>query len=250
MSRSLLYIFLITVMLLPGKLHAQNFEAGPFLGFSAYTGDLNTERMFHKIYPAVGAVARFNHNNRLSTRVNATYTVLRGSDRSTEQPYRNILEDPAHPAVYYEFETDVVEISVQGELNILPFRQGDMLIVWAPYLFAGAGGIYFNPDPMEFANGGTFREPTGGDHWGTGEDGDYLNLALVTFAGVGVKYNVSSNFSGTFEIGMRISNTDYLDEVSRKGDPGQTDWYSFTGLTLTYGFDGYRSFRSGKGCPY
>ena len=103
---------------------------------------------------------------------------------------------------------------------------------------------------MEFANGGTFREPTGGGHWGTGEDGGYLNLALVGFVGVGVKYNVSSNFSGSFEIGMRITGTDYLDEVSQKGDPGQNDWYSFTGLTLTYGFDGYRSFRSGKGCLY
>ena len=163
MPRCLFYTLLILLMLLPGKLHGQNFEAGPFLGFSAYNGDLNTERVFHKIYPAAGAVARFNHNQRLSTRINATYTVLRGSDRSTVQRYRNVL---GHPD------------------------------------------------------------------------------------GVGVKYNVSSNFSGSFEIGMRITGTDYLDEVSRKGDPGQNDWYSFTGLTLTYGFDGYRSFRSGKGCPY
>lgn len=245
-----LNILLILLMLLPGKLHAQNFEAGPFMGFSAYRGDLNTERMFYKVYPAAGAVARFNHNHRLSTRINATYTVLRGSDRSTEQPYNNLLEHPAHPAIYYEFETDMVELSVQSELNILPFEQGDMQTLWTPYLFAGAGGIYFNPDPMEFSNGGAFRTPTGGEHWHPDDDQGYLNLALVGFAGVGVKFNISSNFSAAFEIGMRITGTDYLDEVSHKGDPGQNDWYSLTGLTLTYGFDGSRNRNRGIGCPY
>ncbi len=246
----ILNILLSLLMLLPGMLHSQNFEAGLYMGFSAYRGDLNTERMFYKVYPAAGVVARFNHNQRLSTRINATYTVLRSSDRSTEQPYNNILDHPAYPAFYYEFETDMVELSAQSELNILPFEQGNMHTVWTPFLFAGAGGIYFSPNPMEFAHGGAYRTQTGGRHWHPEDDQDYLNLALAGFAGAGVKFNISSRFSATFDIGMRITSTDYLDEVSHKGDPGQNDWYSFTGLSLTYGFCGSRYRSRGIGCPY
>ena len=245
MPISPIYILLIILMLMPGKLHAQNFEAGAFAGFSAYIGDLNTDRLFYKVYPAAGVVARFNHNQRLSTRINATYSVLRGSDRDTQQTYSNILENVNYPSVYYEFETDMVELSVQSELHLLPFMQGNKLTVWAPYLFAGVGGIYFIPNPMEVSDGGSLRDPAGGVHWHPDDDAGYLHLALLGFAGLGVKYNFSRHFSASLEIGLRITSTDYLDEVSHKGDPGQNDWYTFTGLTLTYGFDSNRDTRSG-----
>ncbi len=241
----LIYIILIILMLMPGKLHAQNFEAGAFAGLSAYIGDLNTNRLFHKVYPAAGAVARFNHSQRLSTRVNATYSVLRGSDRNTSQPYSNILESADYPNIYYEFETSMVELSLQSEFHILAYRQEEMLKAWAPYIFAGAGGIYFSPNPMEASDGGGLRDPAGVAHWHPDDDADYLNLALVGFAGLGIKYKLSRNFSASVEIGLRITSTDYLDEVSHKGDPGRNDWYSFTGLTLTYGVDRNRSNYNG-----
>ena len=245
MPRSPFYIMLIILMLMPGKLDAQNFEAGAFAGFSAYIGDLNTDRLFHKVYPAAGVVARFNHSQRLSTRINATYSILRGNDRNTGQPYSNILESADYPSVYYEFETGMVEFSIQSELHLFPFKYDDMPISWTPYLFAGAGGIYFSPNPMEISDGGSLRDPAGGAHWHPDDDADYLNLALVGFAGLGVKYKLSRHFSASVEIGLRITSTDYLDEVSLKGDPQRNDWYSFTGLTLTYGFDSNRSNYNG-----
>jgi len=249
--KQLIIALFLLLVLTPGRLTAQNFEAGTFVGFSAYRGDLNTDRLFHKVYPAAGLVARFNHNQRLSTRAIATYTILRGSDRSTEQTYRNILGRANHPTVYYEFETSVVELSLQGEFNLLSFKQGDMVTRATPFLFAGIGGIWFSPDPMEFSNGGDQREPTGGDHWHPDDDQGYSAIALAGILGLGVKYNLSKRLVASMEFGLRITGTDYIDEVSQKGNPDQTDWYSFTGLTITYGFDGYRSFRSGGvGCPY
>jgi hypothetical protein len=67
----------------------------------------------------------------------------------------------------------------------------------------------------------------------------------VGFAGLGVKYKLSRNLTVSVEIGLRIASTDYLDEVSLKGNPGNNDWYSLTGLTLTYGFDRYRNTHNG-----
>ncbi len=234
MSGPLLKTLLILSLLLPGKLPAQNFEAGAFGGVSSYIGDLYSDRLFHQVYPAAGAVARINHNQRLSTRFNATYSMLLGDDRDTVQLYSNILEHVDHPSVYYAFETRVVEVSVQGEFHLLPYRHGDGLAIWTPYLFAGAGGLYFSPDPMQRSDGSRLRDATGGAHWHIDDDPGYFNLALVGFAGLGAKYSLSEKLSATLEAGLRITGTDYLDEVSHKGDPGQNDWYTFTGLTLTY----------------
>jgi hypothetical protein len=245
MSRSPLYVLLFILILMPCKLHAQYFDTGAFAGMSAYIGDLNTDRLFNKVYPAAGAVARFNHNQRLSTRINATYSVLRGSDRNTGKPYNNILNDINYPSVYYAFETSIVELSLQSEFHILPFWPEDFYIAWAPYIFVGAGGLYFSPNPMKFSDDGNLRDHTGGAHWHINDDLGYLNLALVGFAGLGVKYKLSRNLTVSVEIGLRIASTDYLDEVSLKGNPGNNDWYSLTGLTLTYGFDRYRNTHNG-----
>ncbi len=241
--------FLTLLVLTSASLHAQAFEAGILGGMSAYKGDLNTDRIYHKVYPAAGLLLRINHNDRFSTRVNIASSVLRGSDRSSDQPFRNILENPAHPTIYYEVETAIYELSLQGEFNILPFSQGDASTPFSPYLFAGVGGVFFSPDPMEFANGGSIREPTYGDHWHADDDQEYNNLTLAGLAGFGFKYNFTQHLSGGIEFGMRVTTTDYIDEVSNKGDPGKNDWYSFTGFTLTYDLGFLR--RPGRvGCPY
>ena len=231
------------------SLHAQEFEAGILGGMSAYKGDLNTDRLYYKVYPVAGMILRINHSDRISTRANISWTVLRGSDRSIYQPFFNILENPAHPRIYYEFETTTYELSFQGEFNILPFRKDDASTRFAPYIYAGLGGILFEAEPMELDSRTSSISPTNGDHWHDNDDQNYNNLALAGLAGIGFKVNFTSKLSGGIEIGMRLTTTDYLDEVSHKGDPDDNDWYSYTNFTITYGF-GSNSRPSRVGCPY
>lgn len=245
MSRNTPYLLLIVLLLLAVMVHAQRFEAGAFGGISVYTGDLNPDRLFHEVYPAGGVVARFNHSQRLSTRLNATYSMLRGNDSQTGQAYSNILESPDYPSDYYAFETPMVELSVQGEFHLLPLRQSDSPALWTPYLFAGAGGLYFSPEPMQLSDGGSSGGPTGGAHWHLDDDAGYMELTWVGIAGLGVKYRLSRSFTASLEAGLRITGSDYLDEVSHKGDPGRNDWYTLAGLSLTYGIDSPRSRRNG-----
>lgn len=40
------------------------------------------------------------------------------------------------------------------------------------------------------------------------------------------------------ECGFRKTFTDYLDDVSLRGDPKNMDWYMFAGITITYIFIG------------
>ena len=250
MRQTIVYPVLIVLMLAPGQLKAQFAEAGLFSGIGAYQGDLNTDRLAHKVSPAAGMFVRFNHHQRFSSRVSATYGMLRGSDRSTEQTHSNILNEPAYPVVYYEFETRMAELSVMGELHLRTRDRQRLEGGPAPYLFVGIGAIYFDPFPLRLSNGGTQSEPANGAHRHPDDDPDYPNLAVAGLAGGGVTFRLSPRLSAGMEFGMRFTGTDYIDEVSHKGDPGKNDRYVFTGLVLTYGLDYYRNRSSGRGCPY
>ena len=93
--------------------------------------------------------------------------------------------------------------------------------------------------------------------------------------GGGVKIGVSENFNIIFEYGLRKAFTDYLDDVSMtyvgipsefnnittelsdrsldgpqaagiaRGDETNNDWYSFSGITLSFRIQG-----NTKGCNY
>lgn len=247
---SYLYCFLLSLLiLLPGRLEAQQLEGGGYAGLSGYQGDLNQGMMFHKISPAAGLLFRVSHTPRLSTRAHAIYSVLRGSDRNTEQTHSNIMAHPAYPDVYYEFETGMIEIGLQGELNLLPFNPGDWLTPMTPYLFLGAGGLFFDPSPMVLSDSGNQRRPAEGAHRHPDDDSAYRSFALMGMAGGGFKFYLSPELSGGFELGLRFTATDYLDEVSQNGDPGIKDRYTFAGFTLTY-YLGRLHRRRAPGCPY
>lgn len=246
-----LYFFLLSLLIfLSGRLEAQQLEGGVYAGLSGYQGDLNQGMMFHKISPGAGLLFRVSHTPRLSTRAHAIYSVLRGSDRNTEQTHSNIMEHPAYPDVYYEFETGMIEIGLQGELNLLPYNPRDWLTPLAPYLFLGAGGLFFDPSPMVLSDSGNQRRPAEGVHRHPDDDPGYLNLTFMALAGGGIRFQLNTRLSAGMEFGLRFTGTDYLDEVSHKGDPGKNDRYAFTGFILTYEFDYYRSRGSGRGCPY
>lgn len=242
-------VLLSFLMLTTVGVKAHDFEVGIMGGMVAYNGDLNRDNLYHKVYPAGGLMLRVNHNTRISTRLNAYWGMLRGSDRNTKERFTNILENDNYPATYYAFETSFYEVSLQGEFNILPFPRHAFFTPLAPYLFAGVGGMYFSPDPLMFRYGGIFRAPSDGAHWHADDDQEYAKLALAGFAGIGIKYQLNSRLSGAFEFGFRLTTTDYLDEVSHKGAPDYNDSYSFTGFTLTYKL-GQQHRPMKVGCPY
>ncbi len=244
MNRYLEY-FLIAVFVLfalPAK--AQIYEVGATGGISAYMGDLNTDKVFNKIWGGGGVMLRYNHNEHISARVNAYHTVLRGSDKRESQPYV-ILP----PGKKFEFKTTLYELSFQAEINFLPFVTGDIYTRFTPYLFAGLGGIYFDPRGYRDLNAsGLVKidfDENPPDEWGNEKKpNEYSNLSIISIIGYGFKFNLSNNFIAGFEWGVRYAGapffkkygTDYLDMVSLKGNPKTNDWYSVLGLTFTYKF--------------
>lgn len=240
MNKYITVVFIIFFVFLSNTSKAQIYEVGTFTGISAYMGDLNTEKVFNKIWVAGGGMIRYNYDQHVSIRLNASVTELRGSDLRGSQPYIIIP-----PFGQYEFETILYELSLQAEINFLPFITGNTDTRFSPYLFGGLGSIYFNPTAYSVANTPNPVLITDGIHWSGGtEPDDFSNFSIISLFGYGFKFNLSENFIAGFEWGMRYAGlpftkrygTDYLDMVSLKGNPENNDWYSMLGLTFTYKF--------------
>lgn len=269
-------VVIMLLLLIAGTARAQIYEVGVQGGISAYKGDLNLDKYFNKIYPAVGLMLRYNHNQHVSARLNGTYTILRGSDLRSSQPYIIMPPDTlviSHPIAtpfsqdtilipgrHYAFETKLFELSLQAEINFLPFTVGSEETRFTPYLFGGIGGIYYNPTGYKNANSAAPSEITDDDatlgaHWYNKEErDDFSNFSVISLFGFGFRFNLSEDFVAGVEWGMRYAGlpgnnqrgTDYLDMVSLKGNPKNNDWYSIVAVSFTYKF----LDRSQPPCPF
>jgi hypothetical protein len=209
----------------------QTYDAGLFAGGSFYLGDLNPymkpANMFINNQPTAGGILRYNHNQHVSARLNASFAMIKGSDENS--PY-NIL-----PANIFEFESSIYELSLQGEINFLPFISGDIETRFTPYLFGGVGGMYFTSKAFENIAG--IRTPiTDNAHFNSQDNINYRVFDYLGLFGFGFKFNIANDFTAGIEWGFRSTNSHYLDEVRLKGNPENKDWYSVFGLSLTYKF--------------
>ncbi len=214
----------------------QKVEAGLMVGTSYYLGDLNPTTHFLNPEPAYGGFARYNFNPHISGRFSFLYMQAGGTDETS--PY-----DITPPDLYI-FQSTIMEAALQLEVNFLPFEAGNPKTRYSPYIFGGIGGFNFTPeeddvniivwDPAELA---IVNDP----------DQDlYKNYSYSYVFGIGLKYHINRYLTGGIEWGMRYTGTDYIDQVSMKGNPKNNDWYSFAGLSVSIRFKD----RSRAICPY
>ena len=182
------------------------------------------------------------------------------------------------------FKSDIIEFSGQIEFNFLPYETGNSLYSWSPFVFIGAS-IYNHNPKAEASDGQWYSlQELGTEGQGTTSFPTRKKYALTQLSipfGGGVKIGVSENFNIIFEYGLRKAFTDYLDDVSTtyvgytgtspsewngkpitielsdrslngpqpidmaRGDETNNDWYSFSGITLSFRIQG-----NTKGCAY
>jgi hypothetical protein len=267
--RSLLFFLFITLVFGFNKASAQKHEIGAFFGSSYYLGDLNPERHFAMPGIGMGALYRYNFNQHLSARANGFFGRVAGSDAVVKfDPVRNL-----------QFRSNVMELSIQGEVNFLPFIAGDLTTLFTPFIFGGGGFTGFNPQaelegrwydlqPLKTEGQGSELYP---------EREPYSLFTSNILFGVGVKFNITRTVTGGFEWGFRRTGTDYMDDISttypdagvfgnntlalqlfdrslenryenqnfQRGNPNSKDWYSFAGFVLTIRFKDNSRYR----CP-
>ena len=255
--------------MLPVIINGQHNELGVFYGKSYYLGDLNPSKQFAMARFAYGAMYRFNFDKHKSLRLGGFYATVEADDAIIGyNETRNL-----------HFKTSIIELSLQAEINFLPFEPGNTNTVHSPYIFGGIGAFRFNPQAISDDGQWHNLQPLGTE----GQNSDmypnrepYSLYAISYIFGLGYKFNISKNFTGGLEWGMRRTSTDYLDDVSTtypeqdalsglasqfsdrslenrgdntnmmRGNPNNKDWYSFAGLIITFNLPDWRE----KSCPY
>ncbi len=262
-------MFLFSLIIFLKPLTAQKNELGVFFGGSYYLGDLNPSLQFAMPRIGAGALYRYNINENLAFRINGFWGNVAGSDAVIQYNTNRNLQ----------FRSNIVELSLQGEVNFVYFIPGDPETPATPYLFGGGGVFRFNPQAeiqgQWYDLKGLNTEGQGADIY---PDRKPYSLTSTNFLfGIGYKFNITRQFTGAFEWGMRRTSTDYLDDVSKtypdasvfnenelatelydrslnnrgentdfqRGNPNTNDWYSFAGIVLTIRIKDYSKHK----CP-
>ena len=259
-------ILVLLAVLVPYFMQAQHFEAGVMVGISNYRGDLDPESVwetFGQTHASFGGLIRYNINDYVAARFNVYYGTVSGDDAvgTPGQQQRNL-----------SFKSNILEFAIGGEFNILGYQPYGLERVFSPYVFASIGIVRYNP--KAFIDGRWVElQPLGTEGQGLAAypDKDLYSLTALTVPfGVGAKYAINDRWNLGIEMGLRYTNTDYLDDISTtypdltilreergdlaadlsdrslgdtprragsgRGDPGSDDWYFVAGLTITYNF--------------
>jgi hypothetical protein len=236
-----------------------------FVGGANYNGDLMEKTYTLKgSKMAFGAGISYTLTNHLTVRSMIMYGTLGADDKNNEDPFlvnRNL-----------NFKSSVYEFGVQGLYHI--FNTEIQRI--NPYLMAGISVFHTNPYTYDTLGNKYYLKPLSTEGQGLNQypDRRAYNLTQVSFPfGAGIRFTVNRNISLAWEIGLRTTFTDYIDDLSstyvdraallsakgpkavelayRSGEiktgnpvyPAQgtirggakaNDWYYFSGITATF----------------
>jgi hypothetical protein len=240
LKRGVLYLLCLLVATTAAQSRKRSFkqrEIGLFAGGCYYLGDLNPRIHFLYSKPAIGAYFRYTTNFRYAFRFGFNYGNIYGDDAlssEADQKERNL-----------RFTSEIYEAHALAEFNFVDYRISNEQHRFTLFIFAGLGGYYFNPK-ANLGNGNVSLRSY------KLEGKSYANYQVCVPFGVGLKWNVGTNYGMGVEWGPRMLFTDYLDDVSgtypetnvdgggsgkegyMRGNPASSDWYFYYGLTFTY----------------
>jgi hypothetical protein len=198
------------------NLPAQSLEIGGFLGVSHYMGDLQRAQFeILEAHLAKGLFTRYNINNMLALKAQYYQGEISGSDanyQTLEGVWQRNLS----------FQSTLKEGTIQAEISLLRFgvvkrhyHKRFVSYLTAAYGFVGLSGFYFNPQ-ANYQGEWVDLQPLGTEGQGMpGYAEKYKKFQFAIPAGFGFKINPTRWSSLGFEVGVRTTFTDYLDDVSQ-----------------------------------
>lgn len=208
--KKLAVIMLMIATLMAAQAQEYRFEAGGALGMSGYLGDANNANLLKKPGYVAGGLFRYIINSRMALKANLLTAKISGNSANLANTYPD--------AQTYAFSSQLYDLGAQFEFNFLNYGIGSKYLKlkrFSPYLTLGVGAT--------LATG----------------DGDAFTLNVPM--GVGVKYKLSERLNIGLEFTMRKTFSDELDGLKdlngiTSGFAKNTDWYSFTMISITYEF--------------
>lgn len=245
--------------------NAQQWAVDLFAGTANYQGDLVEKRYtMQNSKIALGIGASYILNGHFRVRGMLSFGKVTGDDKDNT--------DPMLQARNLNFFTNITEFGVTAHYDILDLKYNRV----TPYLFAGVGVYHFNPYTFDSVAGKVFLQPLGTEGQGLSIYPDRKPYSLTQFNipfGGGIRFKVNDDVSIAWEIGMRRTFTDYLDDLSTtyadeatlisergqlaanvawrgdevknnpalyppdgtvRGGPNFKDWFYFSGITATF----------------
>lgn len=243
--------------------YSQYWEAGGFVGASNYNGDLARRVVLSETNLSIGILGRYNFTEYWSWKFGVNYAKVSGGDYNfSEYQNRNL-----------SFFSHIWELDNRVEYNFVRFGTGVLAKRSSAFFFAGINMFYFNPK-TEYNGTIVQLQPLGTEGQNLDGNKKYKRVNVALPIGLGYKFSVSPNWVLGFELGVRKTFTDYLDDVSTtypnfeqlngrngatavalsdrsgeiqnqtlmasegnfRGDPQIKDWYYVAGVSLTYRF--------------
>lgn len=196
-----------------GSLMAQDyrFEVGPAAGISGYLGDVNNSKLFKHPGFTGGGLFRYIINSRWALKADVIASKISGNSKDIDTQFPG--------GAQYSFKSTLYDFGAQMEFNFLNFGSGAKYKKYSrisPYMVLGLGGV-------------------------VASSAGKTNFSFVLPMGIGVKYKLKERLNLGLEFTMRKEFSDKIDGLSdlngvKHTFAKNTDWYSFTVLSLTYEF--------------
>ena len=203
---------------------AQIYEIGVFAGGSNLIGDVGATNYIAPNKAAFGGIIKWNRSPRHAFRASLIYSEIEAQDSKSDDPRRK-------QRGYTYINNSFLELSVGLEFTFFEFDLHIGEPVSTPYLYTGISIAHH--DNYYFRNGVQTTEDTSSFAYG---------IPMV----LGYKISISDHLILAAEIGARYTFSDELDgsvpdspgliENFSFGNLNNNDWYTFTGITLTYSF--------------
>lgn len=196
----------------------QRSEIGLGIGTFNYTGDLVRTYDITTSKLAGTAFYRSNISNVISLRTSITAGKIGASDKKTPIDVFAQKRDAS-------FDLFLFEAAGTFEYHFLDWRDSKRRLRFTPYLFAGVGMFGISGVEQKAA--------------------EYSNIQMAIPFGGGMKYVLNPKYYIAFEIGIRKTFFDYMDNISdgnpsiknfQYGNAFDFDNYFFTGITITRTF--------------
>ena len=260
-------------------IQAQTHEFGIGPGLTYYVGDVNPTVHWRSPHPGGHAFYRRNFDWHWSLRAGLLYGRISAADSVGVYDFQTTRN--------LHFETDIYELNLIGEFNFFPFKPGrNSGRDWTPFLSLGFAGFMFSPQanyngeliPLSALETEGQTTPTFPDRE------EYPTWTFAIPFGLGFKFMLNDRWSLMTEYQMRMTFTDYLDDVSttygdlgeitlvsgqvaaelsdqsisdydgpvpntyyQRGTPNDLDWYGFFHVSLVYKFNDPNICYSGVG---
>lgn len=255
----------VLVILTSSASFAQQYAVDLFAGLSNYQGDMMEKRYsMRNAKMVLGVGGSYIFNGHFRVRGLISLAKLGANDQ--------YASDPTLVARNLNFSTSLTEVSLTAHYDLLDLDY----FKFTPYLFGGIAVFRFNPYTNDSVYGKVFLKPlsTEGQGLALYPDRKPYSLTQISFpVGAGIRFRVNDNIAIAWEVGLRKTNTDYLDDLSTtyvdqayllsqkgqvavdlayrgdevKDNPGvypadgqirggalYKDWYYFSGVTATF----------------